>query len=61
MKVIIWKLKQLPALLLNGFEEWRQYIWNTEPDDYFCCSGEECGCGGATNKEMYDSMENKRV
>jgi hypothetical protein len=37
-------------MLLLGPEPWKYFGAN--PDDYVCCSGRECGCGGLTYREQ---------
>lgn len=37
-------------MLLLGPEPWKYFGKN--PDDYVCCSGRECGCGGLTYREQ---------
>lgn len=37
--------------LLTNPEPWLAF--DLDPDDYACCSGNECGCGGATNRETF--------
>lgn len=37
-------------MLILGPEPWRAFA-DGDPDEYFCCSGRECGCGGTTIRE----------
>lgn len=37
----------------NGFGEWKREIWEKELDQNYCCDGRECGCQGASVREMY--------
>lgn len=39
-------------MLLLGPEPWKYF--KKKPDDYVCCSGNMCGCGGLTYKEQAD-------
>lgn len=39
-------------MTLLGPEPWLAF--DREADEYFCCSGYECGCGGITVKEDSD-------
>jgi len=40
-------------LVLLGPEPWK--AWGGKAEDYFCCSGWECLCGGETVKERIES------
>lgn len=37
--------------LLTSAEPWKEL--GQDGDDYFCCSGHECGCGGQTVREAF--------
>lgn len=37
---------------LLGPEPWTAY--GVDPDEFACCSGIECGCGGLTNRQSSD-------
>lgn len=39
--------------LLTSKEPWK-LMGDGEADDFMCCSGFECGCGGMTVKESYE-------
>lgn len=39
--------------LLSGKEDDRLAVLGLDPDDYHCCNGYQCGCGGVTNREWY--------
>jgi len=41
-------------LLLFGPEPWR-YL-GKEPDEYVCCSGYQCGCGGETHRKHDEAV-----
>lgn len=41
-------------LVLLGPEPWKAYT-DRGPDEYLCCSGYECGCGGQTVREESDA------
>lgn len=38
-------------LALLGPEPWRAF--KREPDELFCCSGHDCGCGGDTVRDHF--------
>ncbi len=40
--------------ILTSPEPWKFYVKPAEADDYACCDGHECGCGGVTVKEESD-------
>lgn len=53
-------------MTLMGPEPWKAY--GKSPDDYDCCNGRECGCGGLTMQQRSDlrrqempAIEFKRV
>jgi hypothetical protein len=60
---VVWKRVGLPEkkkryehlvraqrfVMLLGPEPWKAL--GREPDEYHCCSGRECGCGGMTVRE----------
>ena len=33
------------------FKSWKKEIWDTDLDDYICCSGQMCCCGGETSRQ----------
>jgi len=42
---------------LTDPEPWRTYLREgQDPDDYRCCSGHECGCGGITYRQEAEDM-----
>ena len=41
------------VVTILGPEPWRAH--GQQPDDLFCCSGRECGCGGGTVREHWES------
>jgi hypothetical protein len=51
MSNLIWKLGLLPGFLARGFVEWKTLIWRADPDQYYCCDGRECCCGGISMRE----------
>lgn len=44
---------------LNG-QPWKSYGRIAGPDDYWCCGGDECTCGGITMREFYDEQVKKK-
>lgn len=56
MKDIFEKLRILWLLLADTCESWHKEVWKTDLDAQFCCDGRECGCGGATVRDIYDSV-----
>jgi hypothetical protein len=53
MRDLITKLSILRGLLAYQFEQWRKDIWSHDLDDRYCCDGRECGCQGASYREIY--------
>lgn len=53
MNDIVFKISLLRLFFCQAIDEWRQEIFNRDLDDRYCCDGRECGCGGATVREMY--------
>lgn len=53
MRDAIWKLSVLLDHLSNTFDNWRTAIWDRDPDERYCCDGRECGCYGASIREVY--------
>lgn len=53
MSDLIDKLKILLVLLHDHYEYWRGNIWRADLDEHYCCDGRDCGCGGATIRELY--------
>ena len=57
MKARIQKLKILKSMIFCGvlvaYRTWKTEVWPNDLDDYDCCSGRECLCGGYTIKECY--------
>ena len=39
------------ALILRGA---MAEALDLDPDDFACCSGRDCGCGGLTNQQVWD-------
>jgi len=34
-----------------AFRAWKEDVWDRDLDDYICCSGQMCCCGGETNRK----------
>lgn len=47
------KLRILAWMLRGMFDQWRQEIWRHDLDAPYCCDGRECGCRGATLRDVY--------
>lgn len=41
------------ALIISGGTDNMAKATGDDPDDYACCSGSECGCGGLTNRDAW--------
>lgn len=53
MKDTIVKLRILWIWLHGSYETWRSDVWAVDLDSQYCCDGRECGCYGATYREVY--------
>jgi hypothetical protein len=42
----------------SGFIFWKENIYPKDPDQRYCCNGHECGCEGATIRDLW-TTENK--
>ena len=50
----LWKLRVLLRYFApHAWRDWRDEVWRKELDAYACCAGFECGCGGATTRELW--------
>jgi len=49
----IRKLQILRMFLADSFDNWRTEVWHRDLGEQYCCSGRECGCGGATVYEIH--------
>lgn len=47
------KLRILWGFLVCSFDSWREEVWRRDLDELYCCNGHECGCYGATVREMH--------
>lgn len=47
------KIKILFNLIGDTFCHWRKDVWAKDLDAPYCCSGDDCGCGAATVREIY--------
>lgn len=59
MKDFLIKIEILSQFLSDSFSEWYGYIWKNDLDARYCCDGRECGCGGATIRELYNKKRIK--
>ena len=52
------KIKKIKILFKHfvyiDFSAWKEYVWDADLDDYICCSGQMCSCGGQTVGENYN-------
>ena len=53
----IWKLRLLCSLLRETFEGWHRDVWKRDLDERYCCDGRECGCYGATIRELWSDYK----
>lgn len=53
MRDFFTKLSILVDMLSDIFETWRDEIWAHDLDERYCCDGRECGCYGATYRDVY--------
>jgi hypothetical protein len=51
------KVSILIGFLRGSFNEWRTEVWRRDLDEQYCCSGRECGCGGATVEEVFGAVK----
>lgn len=61
MSELYLKLKMLWYIQVNAFDDWRGWVWERDPDGLYCCNGEECGCGGMTNRESWGCVKTTGV
>lgn len=40
--------------LMTSPEPWR--VYSSDPDEFFCCSGNYCGCGGISVRENAEAV-----
>ena len=50
----VFRLYVLRKMLSGALEEWKNTCWGDRLHAFYCCDGRECGCGGATNKEVWE-------
>ena len=60
MKNIIWKLSHLYTHLQDGYMNWKESIWDRDPEERYCCDGHMCACGGASVRETWDFYKNHK-
>jgi len=53
MRQALDKLIILKDLLQGAFHQWRKEIAHHDLDAHFCCDGRECGCQGASLRDVY--------
>lgn len=53
MKQFVDKIRILRMMLWAEFVSWKVQIWDHDMDDYFCCSGRDCACGGESIRDAY--------
>jgi hypothetical protein len=54
---LLFKLRVLRGLLRYQYETWLSEVWRKDLDDYYCCSGRECGCYGSTVRDVYEGTK----
>lgn len=59
----LFKLRVLANLVGDAVRMWREDVWPHDPDTPYCCSGNplECGCGGATRRDIYSPRQRERA
>ena len=58
MKDIIFKLSYLIPMVLQGFTDWKEQIWDLELDSAVCCGGRDCGCQGSSHRQELEHYKN---
>lgn len=53
MRDAMTKLRILWDLLNDTCEQWHSEVWSKDLDRRYCCDGRECGCCGATVRDIY--------
>lgn len=48
------KLRILWVMLSCAFRDWRADVWARDLDAAYCCTGRDCGCGGASVREVWN-------
>ena len=61
MKDLIFKLKILVFMLMSEYRNWKEYVWEHDLDEYDCCGGNECMCGGQTIRDMWTPCFRKKT
>jgi len=51
----IEKLKILWLILTDAYDGWKNYVWDHDLDERYCCDGRGCNCGGITIREIYNA------
>jgi hypothetical protein len=59
MRDLILKLQILCYWLADSFRSWRDQVWARDLDSQYCCDGRECGCYGATVRDVLTPAEGK--
>jgi hypothetical protein len=54
MKDNLMKLRVFWNMFRAFLQDWREEVWDKDPDAYHCCNGRECGCYAMTNREVWD-------
>lgn len=58
MSDALWKLGVLwRSFIAPAVEMWRREVWSRDPGQYYCCNGHECGCYGASIRDVYAREE----
>ena len=53
MSDFFFKLKILYWLVGDAIFQWREHVLPKDLDSRYCCNGDECGCGGMTERESW--------
>lgn len=56
MRDLLCKLGVLLAMLRGIYDTWETEVWVRDLDENYCCSGRECGCGGISVREVFETQ-----
>jgi hypothetical protein len=56
MSDAILKARILFDMLSDAYVGWRRTIRDADLDQYYCCNGRECCCGGATHRDLWQPL-----
>jgi hypothetical protein len=49
----LFKAKILEILIRGALDDWIQNVRDRDLDEYNCCSGRDCLCGGQTVRDVW--------